>query len=116
MPACRADRRYPAQVDVVAFDPSFLPDLYRICLLTGDEGKDARPLYRDGDLLGHFFAAPYGVLEPASCFMLVDIGNVECRITGYQPCAVPDVSVAAQDHGGWRDASMTNQDGRTPRD
>lgn len=79
MPACRADRRYPAQVDVVAFDPSFLPDLYRICLLTGDEGKDARPLYRDGDLLGHFSAAPYGVLEPASCFMLVDT----CGACGY---------------------------------
>jgi ribosomal protein S18 acetylase RimI-like enzyme len=64
-------------VDIVAFDLGFLPDLYRICLLTGDDGQDARGLYRDGDLLGHFYAAPYGVLEPASCFMLVD-GDGAC--------------------------------------
>ena len=47
-------------------------DLYKICLLTGDSGKDASSLYQDPDLLGHFYAAPYGVLEPETCFMLED--------------------------------------------
>jgi ribosomal protein S18 acetylase RimI-like enzyme len=51
---------------------SDLPDLYKICLLTGDSGKDASSLYKDPELLGHFYAAPYGVLEPETCFILED--------------------------------------------
>jgi ribosomal protein S18 acetylase RimI-like enzyme len=49
--------------------------LYRICLLTGDSGQDASHLYQDPDLLGHLYAAPYGVLEPELCFMLTHIGQ-----------------------------------------
>lgn len=51
--------------------------LYRICLLTGDSGEDASPLYRDPDLLGHLYVAPYAVLEPDMCFVLTHL---------YQPC------------------------------
>ncbi len=51
---------------------SDLADLYRICLLTGDSGKDASQLYQDPNLLGHFYAAPYGVLEPDLTFLLED--------------------------------------------
>ncbi len=49
-----------------------LESLYQICLKTGDSGKDASSLYHDPKLLGHFYAAPYGVLQPESCFMLED--------------------------------------------
>jgi ribosomal protein S18 acetylase RimI-like enzyme len=52
--------------------PTDLPDLYKICLLTGDSGADASQLYRDPDLLGHFYAAPYAVHEPDLTFVLTD--------------------------------------------
>ncbi len=56
------------------FAPSDLPALHRICLLTGDAGRDATPLYRDPELLGHYYAVPYAVLEPELCFMLTADG------------------------------------------
>jgi ribosomal protein S18 acetylase RimI-like enzyme len=49
--------------------------LYRICLLTGDSGKDASHLYQDPDLLGHLYVAPYAVLEPKLCFILTYLGQ-----------------------------------------
>lgn len=42
-----------------------LAGMYRVCLLTGDAGADATPVYRDPDLLGHVYAAPYPVADPA---------------------------------------------------
>ncbi len=56
------------------YHPSDLYALYRICLLTGDSGADASRLYRDPELLGHFYAAPYAVLEPDLCFVLTQAG------------------------------------------
>jgi ribosomal protein S18 acetylase RimI-like enzyme len=53
-----------------------LRELYRICLQTGNSGDDATALYRDPDLLGHIFAAPYGVLEPALAFVVEDQAGV----------------------------------------
>jgi GNAT superfamily N-acetyltransferase len=52
------------------YHPSDLPALYRICLLTGDSGQDASALYRDPELLGHVYAAPYAHFEPDLCFTL----------------------------------------------
>ncbi len=52
------------------YHPSDLTALYRICLQTADNGNDATHLYADPDLLGHFYAAPYAVLEPDLCFVL----------------------------------------------
>ena len=54
------------------YRPADLDDLYRICLLTADNGEDATPLYRDPQLPGHVFAAPYGVLEPSLAFIAED--------------------------------------------
>ena len=51
------------------YHPSDLTSLYRICLKTGDSGKDATELYTDPDLLGHIYAAPYAVFEPELCFV-----------------------------------------------
>jgi ribosomal protein S18 acetylase RimI-like enzyme len=47
-----------------------LPSLYYICLKTGDSGRDATTQYRDPYLLGHYYAAPYGAIEPESCLVL----------------------------------------------
>jgi len=56
------------------YHPSDLVALYRVCLLTGDNGKDARQLYHDEELLGHYYVAPYAVLEPDLCFVLLHNG------------------------------------------
>jgi ribosomal protein S18 acetylase RimI-like enzyme len=57
---------------ITPYHPSDLVALYRICLLTGDHGKDASHLYQDPDLLGHYYVAPYAVSEPNLCFILSD--------------------------------------------
>jgi ribosomal protein S18 acetylase RimI-like enzyme len=57
------------------YHPSDLTALYRICLGTGDAGQDATHLYRDPDLLGHYYAAPYAVLEPDLSFVLTCDGS-----------------------------------------
>ncbi len=56
-----------------------LPTLRRICLLTGNSGEDATHLFDDEELLGDFFAAPYAVLEPETCFVL----TCEDAVVGY---------------------------------
>ncbi len=54
-----------------------LPVLRRICLLTGNRGEDATHLFNDEDLLGDYYAAPYAVLEPETCFVVTqDAGAV----------------------------------------
>jgi ribosomal protein S18 acetylase RimI-like enzyme len=57
------------------YHPSDLTALYRICLGTGDAGQDGAHLYRDPDLIGHYFAAPYAVLEPTLSFVLTRDGT-----------------------------------------
>jgi ribosomal protein S18 acetylase RimI-like enzyme len=49
-----------------------LPGAYRVCLLTGDSGKDATALARDPDLLGHLYVGPYIVGEPDLALVVVD--------------------------------------------
>ena len=57
-------------LEIRPYHASDLSSLYRICLLTGNSGTDASELFSDPDLLGHFYAAPYAVLEPELCFIL----------------------------------------------
>lgn len=64
------------------YRPGDLDALYRICLLTGDEGQDATSLFHDPKLLGHFFAAPYGLLEPSLAFVAEDSEGVGGYIVG----------------------------------
>ncbi len=52
------------------YHPSDFVSYYRICLKTADSGKDGTALYKDPDLIGHFYAGPYAVLEPDICFTL----------------------------------------------
>jgi len=54
------------------FHPADLPGMYRLCLVTGDAGRDASDLYRNPDLLGHLYAGPYPVADPGLTFVVVD--------------------------------------------
>jgi ribosomal protein S18 acetylase RimI-like enzyme len=63
-------------VQIRGYRADDLRDLYRICLQTGDSGADATGLFRDPELLGHVFAAPYGVLEPSLAFVAEDRAGV----------------------------------------
>jgi ribosomal protein S18 acetylase RimI-like enzyme len=66
-------------IQIRDYQPTFLPDLYRICLETGDSGADASSQFSDPEILGAFYAAPYAVLEPDLVFVLQD----ETGICGY---------------------------------
>ncbi len=67
------------ELAIRSYHPSDLVSIYNICLLTGNSGKDASHLFNDPNLLGHFYAAPYAVLEPGLCFIL----TVDKKPCGY---------------------------------
>ena len=49
---------------------------YRVCLLTGDSGRDATHLHQDPDALGNVYVGAYLAFEPAFAFVLEDAGGV----------------------------------------
>ena len=56
-----------------------LPGLLRVCLETGDSGKDATHLHKLPDLVGDIYVAPYVLHEPDFAYALVS----EERVVGY---------------------------------
>ena len=56
-----------------------LPDLLRVCLETGDSGKDATHLHKLPDLVGEIYVAPYVLHEPKFAYALV----TDDRVVGY---------------------------------
>ena len=48
-----------------------LPELLRICLQTGDSGKDATHLHNLPELVGDIYAAPYLLHQPKFAFVLM---------------------------------------------
>ena len=71
-----------ARARIRPYRPGDLDDLYRICLLTADAGRDGTSLYRDPRLPGHIFAAPYGLFEPSLAFVAEDAAGVGGYIVG----------------------------------
>jgi len=71
-----------ARAHIRPYQPGDLGALYEICLLTGDDGQDATPLFDDPRLLGHFFAAPYGLFEPSLAFVAEDAHGVGGYVLG----------------------------------
>jgi ribosomal protein S18 acetylase RimI-like enzyme len=69
-------------VTIRPYQPGELDDLYRICLLTADDGQDATALYRDPVLVGQIFAAPYALFEPSLAFVAVDDEGVGGYVLG----------------------------------
>jgi GNAT superfamily N-acetyltransferase len=69
-------------VEVRPYRPADLDALYDICLRTGDAGQDASALHNDPKLVGHIYAAPYGVLEPEQVFVAEDDEGVAGYVVG----------------------------------
>ena len=55
--------------------PDDLDDVYRICLLTADNGRDATSLVRDPKLPGYVWAAPYLMFEPSLAFVATGVAS-----------------------------------------
>lgn len=53
-----------------------LEALYSVCLATGWAGADASAHYKDPKLVGHVYAAPYGLLRPDCAFVIEDDAGV----------------------------------------
>jgi ribosomal protein S18 acetylase RimI-like enzyme len=56
-----------------------LPDLLRVCLETGDSGKDATHLHKLPELVGDIYVAPYVLYEPDFAYVLL----ADEQVAGY---------------------------------
>jgi GNAT superfamily N-acetyltransferase len=70
------------EIRIRPYRPDDLDDLYRICLLTADSGKDATALFQEPKLPGDLFAAPYGIFQPSLAFVAEDAAGVGGYILG----------------------------------
>ena len=70
------------KIEIRSYQHSDLNSLYSICLRTGNSGKDATDIYKDPKLLGHFYAAPYAILEPELTFIVTLNGQPSGYILG----------------------------------
>lgn len=64
------------------YRPSDEPALRDICVRTAHVGGDARPHYRDPEILPEIFAVPYVRLEPSLAFVVDDGGRAVGYILG----------------------------------
>lgn len=62
-----------SEFEIRPFRSDDMDRLYRICLLTGNDGGDAAGTV-DDKILGHCYAAPYATFEPDLCFVLASRG------------------------------------------
>jgi GNAT superfamily N-acetyltransferase len=69
-------------VSIRTVRPEDIDQLCAISLATGDAGKDAAPLHRDGRLIGHIYSAPYARLHPELVFVAEDDEGVFGYISG----------------------------------
>ena len=77
--------------------PADLPGIYRVCLLTGDSGRDATGMWRDEDLLGHVYCGAYVVGEPDLARVVVD----EDGVCGYLFGAADTRALEAWEEAHW---------------
>jgi len=64
------------------YRPEDIGALHRICLKTGDAGRDASAIYCDAEILGQVYAAPYAAHAPESAFVAEDRDGVGGYILG----------------------------------
>ena len=71
---------------------SDLPGLFKVCLETGDSGKDATHLHQLPDLLGEIYVAPYVIYQPEFSYAL----TAADKIVGYLLAALDTKSFEDQ--------------------
>ncbi|MDR2986754.1 MAG: GNAT family N-acetyltransferase [Nocardiopsaceae bacterium] len=64
------------KIRIREYQPGDRDELYRICLLTSDNGGDGTASFRDPRLPGDIYAVPYAVLEPSLAFVAEDAEEV----------------------------------------
>ncbi|MFS8112820.1 GNAT family N-acetyltransferase [Rhizobium jaguaris] len=69
-------------INIRPVQPDDTDQLYVISLVTGDAGKDATALHRDGRLIGHIYSVPYATLHPEMAFVAQDDEGVCGYIVG----------------------------------
>lgn len=69
-------------INLRSVQPDDINQLYIISLVTGDAGKDATALHRDGRMIGHIYSVPYTVLSPQTVFIAEDDEGVCGYIAG----------------------------------
>ena len=74
-----------------------LPGAYRVCLLTGDAGRDGTALFRNPDLLGHVYVGPYIVGSPDLARIVADPEGV----AGYLLAALDTRAFEAWEEEAW---------------
>ena len=67
-------------VIIRGYRPADLEAIYEICLLIGDNGNDATPLFRERRILGDLYAGAYGRFAPELAFVAEDEAGV-CGFT-----------------------------------
>jgi ribosomal protein S18 acetylase RimI-like enzyme len=72
----------PEPARIRGYQPADLDALYRICLLTADNGGDATHRYSQPRLPGEIWVAPYAVLEPEHAFVAEDADGAGGYIVG----------------------------------
>ncbi|GAB1521105.1 hypothetical protein RhiTH_004196 [Rhizoctonia solani] len=61
----------PPKWSIRPISPRDIPDIYHICLLTGDAGQSAEGLHQYPELIGLIYGEPYFVVAPSFGFVLV---------------------------------------------
>jgi ribosomal protein S18 acetylase RimI-like enzyme len=74
-----------------------LPGVYRVCLETGDSGRDATALFRNPDLIGHVFVGPYVVGQLDLALVVADGEGV----AGYLLAAADTRAFEAWEESHW---------------
>jgi hypothetical protein len=78
----------PPMIRLREFRSGDLDALYAISLATGHEGGDASHLYKDAELMGHIYSAPYALLEPGLVLVAVDGDGDGDEVAGFAAGAV----------------------------
>jgi ribosomal protein S18 acetylase RimI-like enzyme len=63
-------------IQVRGYQPEDRDDLYRICLLTSNNGGDGTAIFRDPRLPGDIYAVPYAIFEPSLAIVAQDADGV----------------------------------------
>lgn len=93
-------------MDIREYRKTDLPYLYEICLKTGDNGRDATPLFQDPYLLGQFYAAPYAHFEPDCVLILEGSSQGLQRPLGYILGTSDTAAYTAWFNQHWRPAAQ----------